>query len=40
MSFLCRFLVHILLSMGEFNNELELFRGGDIKAAFIAAKLQ
>ena len=34
-----QFLVHVLLSMGEFDNELELLSSGNIKAAFIAAKL-
>ena len=34
-----RFLIHALLSLGDFNNELELWEQGSIKNAFITARL-
>jgi hypothetical protein len=34
-----RFLIHVLLSMGDFNNELELWEQGSIKNAFVKARL-
>ena len=34
-----RFLVHVLLSMGDFRNELELWEQGNIREAFVKARL-
>jgi hypothetical protein len=34
-----RFLIHVLLSMGDFSNELELWQEGSIKGAFVKARL-
>ena len=34
-----RFLIHVLLSMGEYNNELELWEQGTIKNAFVMGRL-
>jgi hypothetical protein len=34
-----RFLIHVLLSMGDFSNELELWEQGNIKDAFVKARL-
>jgi predicted GIY-YIG superfamily endonuclease len=34
-----RFLIHVLLSMGEFQNELELWEEGTIQRAFLKARL-
>ena len=34
-----RFVLHVLLSMGEFNNELELFSVGDLRESFKVAGL-
>jgi predicted GIY-YIG superfamily endonuclease len=34
-----RFLIHVLLSMGDFSNELELWEQGSIKEAFVKARL-
>ena len=38
-SFTGRFLIHILLSMGEFHDEMQLMQGGSIKEAFVTAGL-
>ena len=34
-----RFLIHVLLSMGDFQNELELWEEGTIQRAFLKARL-
>jgi predicted GIY-YIG superfamily endonuclease len=34
-----RFLIHVLLSMGDFSNELELWEQGSIREAFLKARL-
>ncbi len=34
-----RFLIHVLLSLGDYNNEFELLEGGSLRNAFIKAKL-